>query len=105
MSEPKTLNTEKYTKRRLLEKILDDIRNGTANLQDYKDYENILVSSGVSKEQIWESLNKNDINGWEAYIKKRSKASNYKELKETDAIIAGALVGLGLFALLLLLDD
>lgn len=55
-------------KKRLLEKILEDIDNGSATIQDYEGYESILTDSGIQKEKIHNKLVEHGVNDWGDYI-------------------------------------
>lgn len=88
-------------KKRLLQKIVEDIRDGSATLQDYQDYERILKEAGEYEAQIRNTLKKYNLQDWEAYIQKRKAANTYEKKRETEVLIAGALVGIALAAMLL----
>lgn len=93
-------NTESSDKIRLLKKILDDIRNGSATLQDYDDYERIIKEIGGDTAQVHSTLESHHLRNWQDYINKRKAANTYEKRRKTDAAIAGTLVAIGLMAIL-----
>lgn len=77
-----------------LEALTQKIEQNSANLDDYKRYETILTSGGLSHTYIFSYLNRAGFRTWEEFIAARKK-------KAAEANTVGALIGLGLGILLL----
>ena len=77
-----------------LEALTQKIEQNTASLEDYKRYETILTSGGLSHAYIFSYLNRAGFRTWEEFISARKK-------KTTEANTVGTLIGLGLGLLLL----
>jgi len=77
-----------------LEGLTRKIEQNTANLEDYKRYETLLTSGGLSHSYIFSYLNRAGFRTWEEFIAARQK-------KTSEANTVGTLIGLGLGILLL----
>ncbi len=77
------------------------IDSNTATLDDYKRYELLLLSGGISKDYIYNYLSKAGFNSWDEFVKARQN----KETERNNAIIVGSLVGIGIGLFLLTLID
>lgn len=82
------------------------IGENTASLQEYQEYEQILINNGVPKEQLIGILRQNGIYSWEQYLLQRNKAlKTFEQKRVLDSQIAGALMGVGAGLLLYLVLD
>ena len=80
-----------------LEVISKKIENNTATIEDYKRYEYLLQSGGLSHDYIYSYLIRAGFNSWEDFIAARKK----KENNDKEASLVGAIIGLGLGLLLI----
>tara|TARA_Y100001934_G_C12103247_1_gene654966 strand:- start:421 stop:741 length:321 start_codon:yes stop_codon:yes gene_type:complete len=97
-------NSDSSDKERLKE-LQRIVRTNSATADDYVEYEQILESKGVSHERIWKPLKEQGIDSWEEYIVKKQNAKTFEEKRVLDAVIKGALVGLGLYILFSMLKE
>ena len=76
-----------------LEILSNKIERNTATLDDYKEYEHILLNSGLKREYIYTFINKAGFNNWEEFLKARKSKQNEKNI---GTAVIGGIVGLGL---------
>ena len=76
-----------------LEQLSKKIETNTANLNDYQEYENILMNSGLKKEYIYNFLNSAGFNNWEDFLSARKDKEREKNI---GTAIIGGIIGLGL---------
>lgn len=78
-----------------LENLQHKIRYNIAKYDDYKRYENILTSYGLSNERILNELKKAGFNSLEEYVYKRQNANSLADKKMTEGDILAWLLGIG----------
>jgi len=76
-----------------LETLSKKIETNSANLDDYKQYENILLNSGLSREYIYNFLNRAGFKTWEEFASARNDKEKEKNISST---VIGGIIGLGL---------
>jgi len=76
-----------------LEILSNKIERNTATLDDYKEYEHILLNSGLKRDYIYAFINKAGFNTWEEFVNARK---NKQKEKNIGTAIIGGVVGLGL---------
>jgi hypothetical protein len=81
-----------------LEYLSTLIRNNSAKLNHYEEYEKILLSGGIKRNYIFSFLNKAGFNTWNDFIEARNRKIHDKE---KEANIVGGIIGIGLGLLLL----
>jgi hypothetical protein len=81
-----------------LELLSKKIEKNTANLDDYKSYETLLLKGGLTHDYIFSYLNRAGFNSWEDFVIARNKKQNNKD---NEATLVGGIIGLGLGLLLL----
>ena len=64
-----------------IEQLSDKIQNNTANLNDYEEYEKLLIQGGYSKKIILKTLKDANIETYKELIEKRNKI--YAEIKQS----------------------
>jgi hypothetical protein len=93
-----------------IDSLSDKIRDNTANLNDYEEYEKLLIKGGYTKDSIMQKLKNANIESYKELIDKRKQVEiDLKNLKEealdTRKIIEGiAIVGLVAIGLALLYE-
>lgn len=87
-----------------LEVLTQRIEQNSATLADYKRYEFLLLSGGLTHDYIFSFLNRAGFNTWEDFISaRRNKEQRNKDM---EGAVVGGLIGLGLGLLLIgLLSD
>ncbi len=76
-----------------LEMLSNKIEANSADLKDYKRYENILLNSGLSKTYIYNFLNRAGFKTWEEFAFARKDKEKEKNISSA---IIGGIIGLGL---------
>lgn len=76
-----------------LEILSKKIELNTANLDDYKQYEYILLNSGLTKEYIYTFLTRAGFNNWNDFVSARKDKQKEKNI---GTAIIGGIIGLGL---------
>jgi hypothetical protein len=80
-----------------LEVLTQKIEKNSAELNDYKRYEELLQKGGLSTEYIYSYLNRAGFNDWNELINARKD----REKKETsNAVVVGGIIGLGIALLI-----
>ena len=86
-----------------LELLSGKVEKNTATLDDYRRYEVLLQNGGLTHKYIFSYLDQAGFNSWEEFVLARQQK---QKDKDTEAIVVGGLIGLGLGLLLLgLLGD
>jgi len=76
-----------------LEVLSRKIETNTATLDDYKQYEFILLNSGLTKEYIYTFLTRAGFKNWEQFVSARKDKQKEKNI---GTAIIGGIIGLGL---------
>ena len=76
-----------------LETLSKKIEVNSATLDDYKQYEYILLNSGLTKEYIYTFLTRAGFNNWEDFVSARKDKEKEKNI---GTAIIGGIIGLGL---------
>ena len=76
-----------------LELLSKKIESNSADLNDYKRYENILLNSGLNKSFIYDFLNQAGFQNWEQFVSARKDKEKEKNI---GTAIIGGIIGLGL---------
>jgi hypothetical protein len=74
------------------------IVNGTATFNDYKEYENLLLSNGYTHNQIQEVLEKGNFGNIREYYQERQNTQDDKQ--DWEVIVTGGLIALSLALLM-----
>lgn len=85
-----------------LELLSQKIEKNTATIDDYKRYETLLLNGGLSHNYIFSYLNRAGFRTWEEFVSARQRKQSDKD---SEAVVVGGLIGLGLGLLLLGLFD
>jgi len=87
-----------------LEILSKKIEMNTATLDDYKQYEHILLNSGLTKDYIYTFLTRAGFQNWESFVSARKDKEKEKNI---ETAIIGGIIGLGLGLILnaMLNDD
>ena len=86
----------KATKDRI-SRLSEQIKWNRASLEEYREYRDILLRYGVPQEKIQRILSQSDFHDIDEYAKARMSAITLEHKKKmNDAIITGALLGLGI---------
>ncbi len=80
--------------------LKDRIKQNAADVEEYLEYESLLMEMGFSKEKIWKNLNIYGIKSWEEFIRRRNLAETDSEKDFIEIKIVGGLAGLGLALIL-----
>jgi hypothetical protein len=78
---------------RELELLSKKIEANTAIVEDYKQYEKLLLSGGLTHDFIFSYLTKAGFSSWGDLVNARKKMNSHNE---TEASLVGGLLGLGL---------
>jgi hypothetical protein len=82
-----------------LESLANKIENNTANLADYRRYEQLLANAGLPRTYIFSYVKRAGFSSWEEFIKARILQEKvHQENQKAKAV--GGLVGIGLGLLL-----
>lgn len=73
--------------------IVLKVKNNTATVSDYENFEEMMKMLGVPPEMIKESLTKNSFNSWKDYYEERKKNENDKNIYAIQSV-EGAIGGL-----------
>jgi hypothetical protein len=83
----KTLSRIKY--------LAERIKYDEATKDEYKEYENLLIENGISKESISNHLKNGNFSDIEELFKARKRADEARKMLINTAVVAG-LVGIGI---------
>lgn len=78
-----------------LENLAGKIENNTANLADYRRYEQILTNAGLPRTYIFSYIKRAGFFSWEEFIKARIHQERAHQ-ENQKAMAVGGLVGIGL---------
>ena len=86
-----------------IETLSSKIKNGTATLLDYKQYECLLLNNGFNELEVRSDMLKYRFTNYEDYLKARNAPADKRQEKEVGVYIVASLLALGLVAIYLLL--
>tara|TARA_R110001592_G_scaffold363212_1_gene681392 strand:+ start:944 stop:1264 length:321 start_codon:yes stop_codon:yes gene_type:complete len=86
---------------RHLSKLLNYIESGSADVEDFKEFEKILLDNGIDRDDIFKPLQREHIKDWDDLVNKRKNVAkdDYKKKNLYEALVIGVLLGLGLYVL------
>jgi hypothetical protein len=84
-----------------LMRLRERIDLNVASLPEYTEYEQLLVQSGYTHQEIIDHISKHGYKSWQEYYDERNSTGNYRKRK-TEGAILGAILGLALAAIVFL---
>ncbi|MCU0439148.1 MAG: hypothetical protein MUC49_14720 [Raineya sp.] len=74
------------------------IENNRASLEDYKRYEKLLLSQGISHDYLFTELKKAGFTTWEQFLHAKKEKQDERNLEIATGFIAGIGIGVLLLA-------
>ena len=90
------LSVEQYIQLKDLRQRIDV---GSANIAEYKQFENLLNLVGITNDDIKEKLNKYNIESLTDFYTKREINKRKKNNRDIEGVILGAILGLAIIVL------
>ncbi len=85
-------NIISQSERDIINYLSEKIDSGTAVLEDYTRYEQLLIKAGLTQEQIRAKLTANGFKTFNQYLDTRKSPKNKKEREVVEVIIVAGLV-------------
>jgi hypothetical protein len=95
MNEMKTLTQNEKNR---VDELSYKIDNGTANVEEYKEYEKLLIQAGIPEKLIRARMNKYGYNTYEQYYDARKNAKTTQDKNVLEILIV---VGLAVFSIVI----
>lgn len=91
--------------RNVLQILIQKIRSNSASPSDYNNYEKLLIKAGFNQNEIRQNLFNYNYTDWENFHIAKKQANSYEQKRILEVVIKGALIGLGLAALMKIVND